>query len=287
MDWTHRRVLVVLSAAGLAGTWNAGAMAQAPAAAQVWDVAFVVDESGPLAAGPFATAVGITIKARVAIRPNTVNNANFGVFRVGGVNSAGFRMTFDDPGVSASEQGGLSLGLTNEVQGAGEMLTDLDGAALAGHFAPFRGSSTITRNTSPGNGTFGVEGTGAPFVTDISGSRSGSFAGALGVATESVPGGPLVGEYAEVYRLVYVPREGLTGAGLLSRTVTVTVRNLSVRYIHTVNGSSLSVSPVLGLADRTFSFTIPGPGAGVLLAGAWAWGMRRQRGVPVSAAKKG
>lgn len=74
----------------------APALAQAPATAQVWDVRFVFDSSGPYMVAPGATQIGVTMYARVGILPNTspTGTTNFGVGRLGG---ATFRMTVVDP----------------------------------------------------------------------------------------------------------------------------------------------------------------------------------------------
>jgi len=75
-----RTVSMVVAASGTAIMFAVPALAQAPATAQVWDVRFVVDSTGPFAAGPTATQVGITMFARVGILPNTTASGtnNFG-----------------------------------------------------------------------------------------------------------------------------------------------------------------------------------------------------------------
>ncbi|MBL8759248.1 MAG: hypothetical protein JNK35_12550 [Phycisphaerae bacterium] len=133
-------VASLLTAAGTAIMFAVPALAQAPATAQVWDVRFVVDSTGPFATGPTATQVGITMFARVGILPNTSGSGtqNLGVARVGGSNGV-FRLTFRDAHaeVMAMPQGELHRGRTTDIDG--RLLTDTAGQALAGHFAPFRG----------------------------------------------------------------------------------------------------------------------------------------------------
>jgi hypothetical protein len=116
---------------------SASAQSPAPATAQVWDVRYVVDSSGPFAAGPAATQVGITIFARVGILPNTASSGtnNLGVSRVGGPTSI-FSVTDPAAALAGQSQGSLLRGRTFEIDGRD--LNDVAGQPLEGMFAPFR-----------------------------------------------------------------------------------------------------------------------------------------------------
>ncbi|MBL8759544.1 MAG: hypothetical protein JNK35_14080 [Phycisphaerae bacterium] len=258
--------------AGLAVSASA-ALAQAPSSAQVWEVRFTVDSTGAFAAGPSATAVGITMEARVSILPNTAASGtnNFGISRIGGSNGV-FRVTFTD---ALSNGQGLNQGSVQ--QGAtGQAFTDTNGNPLAGHFSPFRGSFNpqsgplfLGANSDPNNGVVNNPATGSPFLTQLVGSRALNF-GSDG--TQAYGNGP---DFVPVYRMIYFPRPDFTGNAV--REVSVAVTGMSARYIHTVSGTFGSAAPAVNLAPQNFSFQIPTPGAASLLAlGGLAIGRRRR-----------
>lgn len=260
-------------------------LAQAPSSAQVWDVRFVVDSTGAFAQGPNATAVGITIQARVGILPNTAASGtnNFGISRIGGSGSAtsGFRVVFTDA-LSAGlglNQGTLARGET------GQGINDTSGNPLAGHFSAFRGSfnpqtgpAFVGSNTDPGNGLLVNPATGTPVLANLVGSRSFNFgsegSGPQGVATAS-DNNPanLVGSYAPVYRMIFFPREDLTPQGI--RTITVAVSGQTGRYGHTLSGSNLSTAQST-IPNIAFSFQVPTPGAAAV-AGLGVLALARRR----------
>jgi hypothetical protein len=257
--------------AGLAVSASA-ALAQAPSSAQVWEVRFVVDNSGAFAAGPSATAVGITMEARVTILANTsaTGTSNFGISRLGGSNGV-FRVTFNDA-LSAGQ--GLNQGSVG--QGAtGQAFADTSGNPLAGHFSPFRGSfnpqagpAFLGANSDPNNGVGNNPATGAPFLTQLVGSRALNYGsdgtGAYGNDT-----------FVPVYRMIYFPRPDFTGNAV--RDIAVAVTGMSARYIHTVNGTFGSAAAAVNLPNQNFSFQVPTPGAAALLGLGALAGLRRRR----------
>ncbi len=257
--------------AGLAVSASA-ALAQAPSSAQVWEVRFVVDSSGAFAAGPSATAVGITMEARVSILANTsaTGTNNFGISRVGGANGT-FRVTFTD---ALSAGGGLNQG--SVAQGAtGQAFNDTNGNPIAGHFSPFRGSfqpqqgpNFMGPNSEPNNGVANNPATGSPFLTQLVGSRAFNY-GSDGTGAYGA------GEFAPVYRMVFFPRPDFTGNAV--RNVTVAVTGMSARYIHTVNGTLGVAATAVNLAPQNFSFQVPTPGAAALLGLGALAGLRRRR----------
>lgn len=280
----------LVAVAGLASV-TASVLAQAPASAQVYDVQFVVDSTGPYAQGPNATQVGITIMGRVGILPNTsaAGTNNFGLSRIGGAGSAtsGFRMVFNDA-LSAGlglNQGSVGRGNTADIDG--RALTDTSGNALQGHFAPFRGSfnpqvfpAFLGSNTDGPNGNVNNPATGAPSLFNVVGSRQFNFGadgtGAHGVATavDNVPGN-LVGDLVPVYRLYYIPREDTSTQAV--RNITVNVSNIGFRYIYGLNGTNGSAGTGTTITARTFSFQVPTPGAAALAGLAAIAGFRRRR----------
>lgn len=274
--------------------------AQAPLSNQRWEVRFVVDSSGPLAAGPGATAVGITMQARVGIIPNSTisgGTANFGVSRVGGATQPGtapFSISFFDAAQASigRNQGTLGRGAT------GQTFNDVDGQPIAGLFSAFRGS--LPPGTAPfmgdndnttSNGMFTNPASGSPFVTNILGSRSNAFGadgttGPVGVATLDAGGNIIGGDFADVYRMVYFP-SALSGGD--TRTVRVSVNNITGRYLFRLNGDPLN-GPVTASAStqnffisgsgtraQTFEFVIPSPGAAALLGLGGLVAARRRR----------
>jgi len=262
-------VCILLSAAGLAAATATSAMAQAPATAQVWDVQFIVDSSGPFAAGDTATAVGITMVARVGILPNTsaTGTNNFGVSRVGG-GSGTFFATFADPAggpfISSAAPGPT-----------GEALLDSNGNPLAGHFRPFRGGfapqGTGGSNGDSANGIYGNNIAGNATVTSIVGTRSLGYDGTpLGAATFD-GGGALVGDYAQVYRFLFIPKVAP------GRNITLGIQGLSARYLHTVNGEFATAAAAVNLGNQTIQFRVPTPGAAALLGLGGLAALRRRR----------
>ncbi|MGD9690706.1 MAG: hypothetical protein AB7K52_13565 [Phycisphaerales bacterium] len=268
-----------------AGGLGAAATAQAPTSAQVWDVRFVVDSTGPFAAGPSATQVGITIYARVGILPNTspLGTTNLGVARVGGGST--LRIEFSDSAAAAlgANQGRVEPGRTSDSDG--RPLVDTNGDPLVGHFAPFRGSLLpqvaplyLGANGEPSNGQFTNAASGAPFVSNIIGDRQFNFgsegSGPVGVATP-IDDNPLnlIGDLTPVYRMYYLPT---THAGS-PRLITVNVTGLSARYVAILSGVHIT-PPRYPLPDQTLSFQVPGPGAGglaLVVAAACLRGRRR------------
>ncbi|MGD9691005.1 MAG: hypothetical protein AB7K52_11800, partial [Phycisphaerales bacterium] len=266
-----------------AGGLGAAATAQAPTSAQVWDVRFVVDSTGPFAEGPSATQVGITIFARVGILPNSssTGTTNFGVSRVGGPS---VRVEFADAlaGALGTSQGRVEPG--RPMDSDGRALVDTDGAPLVGHFAPFRGGFSpqvgplfLGSNTDPSNGQFSNTAGGAPFVSNIVGQRPFNFgsegSGPLGVATP-IDSNPvnLIGDLTPVYRIYFLPT---TQVGT-PRLIRMSVTDLSARYVM-VFGAITLLPPVYLLPDQALSFQVPGPGAGGLALVVAAACLRRRR----------
>jgi hypothetical protein len=269
---------VGLAIAALAVGAATTANAQAPATAQVWDVRYVVDSTGPFAAGPTATQVGITMFARVGILPNTSSSGttNFGLHRVGGNSGT---LTFRDAtahSVGAS-QGRLASGQTFEVDGLA--LEDVAGSPLTGHRAPFRGTfapgfPSLGSNTDPSNGLFSNSSIGPISVRSLFGERTGlgvdSF-GPLGVASATTADpATLDGELTPNYRLHYFPTVGLP-----QRTVVVEITGVSARYRHAQ--TSFGIAPAVPIPDQTITFLVPSPSATALVALPLLTAARRRR----------
>lgn len=286
------RQAVVAALCGVAGSGSAVSvtLAQAPPFAQVWDVRFIADQSGPYAAGPTASQVGITMYARVGILPNTsaTGTANFGVSRVGGAGSGttGFRVLFSDGAsrVDRLREGFIEPGRTSDIDGRD--LLDTSGEPLRGHFAPFRGGfgpqegpQFLGANSSPFNGEFFNPATTTPALANLIGSRTLHFGsegtGRVGVAATPTDANPanLIGDLTPVYRLYFTPTPGFSG-----RVVTGSVRDMSARYLLGLapTGDGLH-APAVDLPDREFAFVVPGPGGAVLGFAAVAAGLSRRR----------
>lgn len=285
--------LVKLSAlAGLAiAAGGATALAQAPSSAQVWDIRMVVDETGPYAPGLNATQVGITIMARVGILPNTSASGtnNFGVSRIGGAGTAtsGFRVIYLDPESAAAGLGNgrVSQGLTADIDG--RSLLDTNGNALAGHFAPFRGSATpqvgplfLGSNSDAGNGQVGA-GANQNRLFNVVGSRQfnygsdGSGPQGAAIAVDSNPES-LIGDLAPVYRMYYFPVAGGP------REITIQTLGVTGRYITQVIGSLATSggNTPYEVGEAVFPlgrFVIPSPGAGALVVLVGLAALRRRR----------
>lgn len=264
----------LFAVAGLAVSASA-LLAQAPTSAQQWEVRFSVDSSGAFAQGPSATAVGITMEARITILANTSASGtnNFGISRVGGAGSAtsGFRITFTDALSAAGglNQGSIAMGAT------GQGINDTSGNPLAGHFSPYRGAFTpqtgplfVGGNNDPANGNFSNPATGTPILSNLVGGRNLNYG-----SDGSGPQG--VGEFAPVYRMVFFPRQDFTAAAV--RNVTVAVTGASARYLFAVNGTFGSTGPNFTIPAANFSFQVPTPGAAAVAGlGALALGRRRR-----------
>jgi hypothetical protein len=276
----------VLAVAGLAST-AAVSSGQAPTSAQVWDIQFLVDQDGAFAEGSGATAVGITLVARVGIRANTglSGTANFGVARVGGATTPtfGFRMTFPDS-LSAGlglNQGAIGQGSTSTGPFAETPRNDASGDPVAGAFYPFRDALTPGGlpdpgdNDNPFNGSFVNPSTGSPEAGNIQLGRArgwNTVPQALGVATLDAAGNITGGAYAAVYRFLYVPR-----AGAPDRDIDVSVTGMSARYIFAVNGNNASTGAVFNLPNMAFQIRLPGPGSAALIGLAGLAATRRRR----------
>jgi hypothetical protein len=279
----------IIALAGLSSAVSV-ASAQAPTTAQVWDVRFVIDSDGPFAQGPSATAVGITLVARVGLLPNSnvLGSSNFGVARVGGAGTptSGFRMVFTDA-LSAGlglNQGTIGQGTTASGPFAETPRNDTSGDPLAGAFYPYRpsfdpgGLPAPGDNSNPFNGTFVNPATGNPVATSITLDRSrgwNTVPTPLGVATLDAGGNIISGEYAAVYRFVYVPREDFSL--LAARNISVTVTGMSARYIFQINGDLANQGATFNLPPTTFTFQVPGPGAAALAGLAGLAAFRRRR----------
>ncbi len=260
----------VLSAAGLAGAMAVPtvALAQAPATAQVWDVQFVPDTSGPFAQGETSTGVAITMIARVGIAANgsASGTRNFGVSRVGGGNGTFFANFSDPAGGPFSSNAGP--GPTGEGVDAG-------GQPLAGHFRAFRSGfapqGTGGFNSDANNGAFSFF-AGNPRATSIVGSRTIDFDGnALGVAVLDASNQIVGGEYVSVYRFLFLPKIAQ------SRNITLNISGLSARYLHTVNGTFATAAAAVNLPNQSVTFRVPTPGAAVLAGLGGLVAMRRRR----------
>jgi uncharacterized protein (TIGR03382 family) len=269
----------------------------APTSAQVWDVRWIVDSSGPFAEGPSATAVGLTLVARVGIRPNTgviFPTANFGVSRIGGAGSpsSGFHVTFSDAlsaGLGLS-QGTLQQGATAQGPFAEAPRNDADGNVpatgqpLAGAFFPFREAFSTGGLPNPGsnadafNGTLDNPATGTPSFSNLTVDRArgwNTVTTPLGVATLDAAGNITGGDYAAIYRLIYIPREDTTPQGI--RNITMTTSGASARYIFNVSGDFATGSGNFNIPTFTTTFQVPGPGAAALMGLAGLAAMRRRR----------
>ncbi len=248
----------LLSAAGIAAATATSVMAQAPASAQVWEVQFVVDSSGPFAAGESTTAVGITMVARVSILANTsaTGTNNFGVSRVGGGNGT-FFATFADP-AGGPFQSSAAPGPT------GEALNDSGGNPLAGHFRAFRGGfapqGSGGSNADTSNGIYGNNISGNATVTSLVGTRAIGYTGPLGV-----------NDFVPVYRFLYLPKTAQ------SREIALGIQGLSARYLHTVNGEFATAAAAVNLPNQTIRFRVPTPGAAALLGLGGLAALRRRR----------
>ncbi|MGD9690720.1 MAG: hypothetical protein AB7K52_13635, partial [Phycisphaerales bacterium] len=268
-----------------AGGLGAAATAQAPTSAQVWDVRFVVDSTGPFSEGPSATQVGITIFARVGILPNTsaLGTTNLGVSRVGA--SLNARIEFVDilAGGFGVSQGRVEPGRTIDIDG--RAILDTNGQPLLGHFAPFRGSFSpqvapqfLGSNTDPSNGVYTQAAGAAPSITSTVGSRQFNFGsdgtGPVGVATP-VDDNPLnlIGDFTPVFRAYYFPSAEVGAA----RAVSVNTFGLTARYVVFVGGITIN-PPLYPLLNQSVTFQVPGPGMnGLALVVAVVCQRRRRR----------
>lgn len=256
-------VRMVVGALALAGTAGLAA-AQAPASAQVWDVKFQVD-----GAGADATEVTITLLARVGIKPNASASGtnNLGVSRVGG-NLNVFNLIATDPSASAG-QSRFERGL---VPG-----TASNGDPLAGTFSAFRQgfapSGTNGLNSDTQNGILSAT-TSQARVTSLIQSRQTGFNGtALGVAQLDGTGAIVGGDYAEIYKLVYIPKIGES-----NRTISVAATGISARYLfRNDGGGNASAGTAINLPAQTFTFQVPAPGAAMVLGFAGLAAGRRRR----------
>jgi hypothetical protein len=281
----------LLAAIGVAVHLRSAALAQAPATAQVWDVRFIVDATGPFAAGPTATQVGITMFARVGILPNSSASGteNLGVSRVGGGPGV-LRWALTDSSAAALfvTQGRVERGRTVDIDG--RALLDTNGEPLAGHFAPFRGSFApqvapllLGANNNETNGALSNPTAGSVGLTYVAGSRAlhpgSESSGPVGVAIaiDSNPAS-LIGDLAPVYRLYYFPN---AHAGA-TREVVFTSTGMSARYAFgpdTFGGLAAAVA--VPLPDQAFTFVVPAPGAAsALLLSTVALMRRRRRAMP-------
>ena len=257
-------VRFVMAAAGLA-VMTGSALAQAPASAQRWEFAYVVDSTGAFAAGDTATAVGITLVARVAI---TDGSPNFGVSRVGGSNGVYFVNVTDPAG------GPFFSSLGRGATGEGN---DTNGNPLAGHYAAFRGSFSpqvgpdfVGSNTDTANGIFSQVGN-VSRATAIVGSRALHNDGsAPGAAT--VVGSGLVGDFVQIYRFIFTPKVAQ------ARTITLAWQNMTARYVFAVDGGgNATTASNFALPNGNINFRVPTPGAAALVGLGGLVAMRRRR----------
>lgn len=307
-----RFALGAASLAGLAGSALAQTPTAAPASNQRWDVQFVVDSSGPFAAGPTATAVGISIQARVAIvgtAPAGQVWNNYGVSRVGGGSGVFFaEFTEADPFWNSlpTVHGAGPLNVSLDRSATADGHNDVNGQPDAGHFFPFRGGfspqGTGGANTDPSNGQYINNPSGQSNVSELTavvGTRAVGYDGTpLGVATTDSNGNINGGSYATVYRMIffsrggYIPlalgdpfyggdRRGLPGA---TRNVSVHITNLSATYLfnYQVDGMGnptgiASSSKAVTVPITDFSFQVPTPGAMALVGLAGLAAARRRR----------
>jgi hypothetical protein len=230
-------------------------------------VRFVVDDSGPFAAGPNATAVGINIRARVGILPHsgTYGTTNLGVSRVGG-GTPSFRITAVDP-AGGPDRGRFERGLTGDVGPNGQPLLDINAAPLAGAFRHFRGF--FAPGTPPYLGSNNDRSNGAlfsshtdhdPYLTNVVGSRGFGYNNdPVGAAETPTSTGPalLVGSLANVHRMIYIVRpvaQGESNPG--DRHITINVTGLGVRYLYAISPQYFA-APAVILPNRSFTFQVP------------------------------
>jgi len=274
---------ILLAAGAIAGLTSV-VTAQAPASAQVWDVRFVVDTTGPnriptASDRGAGTAIGITMFARVSILANTSasGTANLGVSRVGG-NNAVFFMSVADGNAGGIGTRDMTVGAT------GEAGNDSLGNPLAGHFRPFRGSFAPAgsggdnANLSNGRQT---DVSGSPALTSVVGSRAFGYNGVpLGVATGNTPAS-LVGDYVAVFRFLYIPafynRASNAALGTFP-SVTLSVTGMSARYLYQDNGAGTATAAAqVNLPNQTVTFQVPTPGAAALVGLGGLLAARRRR----------
>ncbi|MFN7022505.1 MAG: hypothetical protein ACK4WH_14415 [Phycisphaerales bacterium] len=243
--------------------------------------------------------MGITMQARIALLPSTSpsGQTNLGVSRVGGPEDV-FRITANDPaGGTGFTHGSLAHWFTNETrrlnpetgavdpQGVVTLLTDISGEALRGHFAAFRGSFApqvpplfLGSNADRNNGQVRTDDQNRPYLTRIVASHALAFgtegSGALGVATIG-PGGELVGDFADIHRLVNFPDPASSSV----RDVTLQATGMTGRYIyHLADGTFTQVAQAVVLQNRSVTFTVPAPSAGApVFATLWFASSRRRR----------
>ncbi len=269
-------VVTFFAASGSAVAIACSALAQAPASAQVWDVRFIVDASGPFAAGPTATQVGITMYARLGILPNSSASGtnNLGIYRLGGASGI-LSWSFHDP-LAASQalsEGTLQRGRTSDVDG--RSFLDTNGAPLAGHFSPYRGTFNpmigplfLGANDFENNGLLTNPAIGSLQVSQLIGQRpvnvgsDGTGPVGVAVATDADPAN-LVGDLAPVYRLYYFPNESISS----TRLIQVAVTGLSGRYAYAPSTfGGYSGASAVPIPDQSLTFVVPSPGSAALLA---------------------
>jgi len=252
----NRRTWAVVAACAGPMGWAGPSLGQAASSAQVWDVRFETDCRD-------APAIGITMKARVAVLPNPAGTANFGVLRCGGAEgSVQLTLAHAHASVDGLGHGTISPGTTGDVGSGGALRLDTGGQPLTGTHWAFRGvflpAGTGGSNGDAFNGLVGIDGQGRTTITSLVNSRLGLWDGVpRGWATLNGSEG-LAGEFASIYRWVYVPA-GRTGREY-EPTATLTVRDLSARYVYAVNGQTPVGAAVCPVPDQVFSFeTVIGP----------------------------
>lgn len=261
-------VRIAIGALALAGL-SVAASAQAPVSAQVWDVRFLVEGAG----AADVDAVSITLQARVGIRANASasGTANFGVARVGG-NQGVFIVQATDPSASVLGQSRFERGL---VPGG----NDANGQPLAGTFSAFRQgfspAGTGGSNTDPANGLLTVSGNNARLSNVVHARSTGYDGNPLGVASVDAGGSIVGGDYADLYRFIYIPKLGENG-----RSISVTVTGISARYLFRIdnlqNGTA-SQSQAINLPNQSFSFLVPSSGSAAVMALGGLAAARRRR----------
>ncbi|MFN0011511.1 MAG: hypothetical protein ACKVS8_07695 [Phycisphaerales bacterium] len=306
-------VCAVLPFVAFAGTAAAQQFFGAPTNAQRWELRYRIERFSPsrvLLSDTFNTdaisydtnvsvgRVDITNQARVGILPNSIGTANLGVSRLGGggFGTFGFRMIFiDAPAIGpGGDHGHLERGLTGDGSAAG-------GEPNRGLFAPFRGAfpewspAAQGSNTDPANGRFTTYVVGLPTLYSIVGGRFLNFGdgpggdpsddnaplpagagtgGPVGAAT--IDGAGLAGEFANYYKVSYFPSDSPDNT--TPRAVVVAAVDQTARYLFRANGGGLvSSSRDYALPNADFTFFVPAPSCGVLLAACGLLAARRRR----------
>src|SRR5262249_24272460 len=96
---------------------------------------------------------------------------------------------------------------------------------------------------------------GSPTLSSVVCTRQGTWDGTPRGRATVATNGSLVGYYAYVYRVLYIPQDR-PGTDW-DPDIEVRVHNLTARYIYAVNGTPPVAAPVFTVPDRVFTFQLP------------------------------